>query len=155
GEAPRRCRSPEGPARCAESVAGIMRRGAGLLLAGLAVLGLASRVAAQANGIPLTVLQTQHCSAFAPGDWTLTSNPQASTADANSGDRSMYAGWGGLAVNRAMQQYYGDLYGDPEASVRTIASAVVQAMGDGGGVRYSSAPQRFLNYFTLRTVESA
>jgi hypothetical protein len=132
-----------------------MTRRAGWLVTGVAVLAGAARVTAQVNGIPLTVKQTEHCSAFAPSDWTLTSNPQASTADANSGDRSLYAGWGGLAVNRATQQYYGDLYGDPETSIRTIASAVVQGMGDASGVSYSSGPQSFLNYFTLRKVESA
>lgn len=123
--------------------------------AGLALVATFSHVAAQAGGIALTVKQTQFCSAFAPSDWTLTSNPQASTVDANSGDRSMYAGWGALGVNRAMQPYYGDLYGDPDLSVRTIASAVVQGMGDPSGVRYTSGPQAFLNYFTMRSVESA
>lgn len=129
--------------------------GRSVLTAALVLAGATPRLNARQQGIPLSVKQTQHCSAFAPNDWTLTSNPQASTADANSGDRSMYAGWGGLGVNRAMQQYYGDLYGEPEQSVRTIVSAVVQGMGDGSGVRYTSAPQPFLNFFVLRSVESA
>jgi hypothetical protein len=125
-----------------------------LLVAG-AACAAAARLTAQSSGIPLAVKQTEHCSAFAPNDWNLTSNPQASAADAYSGDHSLYAGWGGFAVNRAMQQYYGDLYGDPEASIRTILTMIVKAMGDASGVGYSSGPQPFLGYFTLRRVESA
>jgi hypothetical protein len=125
----------------------------GLLVLGVAVL--AGTGSLRAQGIPLSVKQTEHCSAFAPGDWSLTANPQASAVDANSGDHSMYAGWGGFAVNRAMQQYYGPLYGDPETSIRTVLNMIVTAMGDPGGVSYSSAPEPFLGYFSLRRVESA
>jgi hypothetical protein len=120
-----------------------------------ALIGLGAGQGQTGGGIPLAVKQTDHCSAFAPADWTLTSNPQASTADANSGDHSMYAGWGAFGVNRAMQPYYGDLYGDPEASIRTVTSAIVQGMGDPSGIRYRSAPQPFLDYFLIREVESA
>jgi hypothetical protein len=129
-------------------------RRAGLLVSWIVVLAV-SRATGQAKGIPLGVKQTQYCSAFAPSDWSFTSNPQASAADAYSGDRSSYAGWGGLAVNRSMQQYYGDLYGDPETSIRTIAGVAVKGLGDPSEVRYTSGPEPFLNYFTLRRLESA
>ncbi len=64
------------------------------------------------DGIPVAVKQIGHCSVFVPRDWNLSTNPQGSTAEAQSHDKTMYAGWGVTAINRAMQPYYGDLYGD-------------------------------------------
>ncbi len=104
----------------------------------------------------LTTRQTEHCSILAPAGWSFTSNPQASSAEAVSPDRLMYAGWGGVAINRAMQSYYGPLYGDPDTSIRYLTSQILQGwLGDRSGVRYTSPGQSFLNYFTLRHVESA
>jgi hypothetical protein len=68
----------------------------------------------------------------------------------------MYAGWGVTAINQAMQPYYGDLYGDPETSIRFLTNQILGgALGDSSGIRYTSSPQQFLNYFTLRYFESA
>jgi hypothetical protein len=134
--------------------------GAGLLLcAGFGQL-LRSSFAADSGlktgGIPVQVKQAQHCSAFAPVDWSFWTNPAASTAEALSADRTMYAGWGVTAVNQAMRPYYGDLYGDPETSIRFLTNQILTAgLGDPSGMRYTSPPQPFLDYFLLRRFESA
>src|ERR1700681_521226 len=109
-----------------------------------------------AGGVPVVVKQTPHCSAYAPSDWSVSSNPQASALDLQSGDGTMYAGWGVTAINRAMQQYYGPMYGDPETSIRTLAGMIVgKLFSDSGGVQFTSAPAPFLNYFTIRHIASA
>ena len=108
------------------------------------------------GGVPVVVKQTPHCSAYAPSDWLISSNPQASALDLQSGDGTMYAGWGVTAINRAQQQYYGPMYGDPETSIRTLAGMIVgKLFSDSGGVQFTSAPQPFLNYFTMRHLASA
>ena len=109
-----------------------------------------------AGGIPVVVKSTSHCSAYAPADWSVSSNPQASALDLQSGDGTMYAGWGVTAINRAMQQYYGPMYGDPETSVRTLAGMIVgKLFNDAGGAHFTSAGEPFLNFFTLRRFASA
>jgi hypothetical protein len=109
-----------------------------------------------AGGVPVVVKSTPHCSAYAPSDWNVSGNPQASALDLQSGDGTMYAGWGVTSINRGMQQYYGPMYGDPETSIRTFAGMIVgKLFADGGGVRYTSAPEPFLNYFALRHIASA
>lgn len=106
--------------------------------------------------IGVEVKQTHHCSALAPRDWAFSSNQQASAADAGSADHTMYAAWGVLAINRQMQPYYGPLYGDPQTSILTVINGTVrQALSDGSGIRYTSSPRPFLNYFALQTIESA
>ncbi len=106
-------------------------------------------------GIPLQVKQGGYCSVLAPADWTFNTNPQGTTAEAMSGDHTMYAAWSGAGINRAMQPYYGDLYGDPATSIRFIVGMMASGMGDPSAVRYTSAAQPFLNYFWLQSVESA
>jgi len=109
-----------------------------------------------AGGVPVVVKQTPHCSAYAPSGWSVSSNPQASALDLQSGDGTMYAGWGVTAINRAMERFYGPMYGDPETSIRTLANMIVgKLFSDPGGVRFTSAPAPFLNYFTLRHIASA
>ncbi len=103
-------------------------------------------------GIALSVKQTDHCSALTPSGWTISSNPQGSTLDAESADRTMYAGWGVVQVNRAMQQFYGPMFGDPQTSMQTMASTIVRAkFGDSSGIRYTSAPRPFLKFFGMRS----
>ena len=109
-----------------------------------------------AGGVPVVVKQTPHCSAYAPSDWSVSSNAQASGLDLQSADGTMYAGWGVTAINRAMQQYYGPMYGDPETSIHYLLGLVVgKAFSDPGGVQFTSAPAPFLNYFTIRHIASA
>jgi hypothetical protein len=127
----------------------------------LAVLAAASVVPAGAapppsGGVPVVVKQTPHCSAYAPSDWSISSNPQASGLDLQSSDGTMYAGWGVTAINRAMQRFYGPMYGDPETSIHFLLGMVVgKAFSDPGGVQFTSAPEPFLNYFTIRHIASA
>jgi hypothetical protein len=68
----------------------------------LAVAPSASFAASPSAGIALAVKQTDHCSALTPSGWSLSSNPQGSTLDAESADQTMYAGWGVVQINRAM-----------------------------------------------------
>jgi hypothetical protein len=112
-------------------------------------------LAARSSGVALSLKQTDHCSVLTPRDWSISSNPQASTLDAQSADQTMYAGWGVLQVNRAMQQYYGPMYGDPQTSMQAMANIIVRAkFGDASGVQYTSAPRPFLKYFGIRSFAS-
>ncbi len=117
----------------------------------------ASKAAAKANratsGMKLVVKQGPSCRALAPADWSLVSNAQVSTVELSSPDKSLYAGWGILGVNRAMQPYYGNLYGDPETSIKTLARVLVQGRGDSSTLQYTSAAKT-VGYFTFRNVES-
>ena len=124
--------------------------------ASVTALPVAAAAPSPSGGVPVVVKQTPHCSAYAPSDWSVSSNPQASALDLQSGDGTMYAAWGVTAINRAMQRFYGPMYGDPETSVRTLANLVVGKMfSDPGGVQFTSAPAPFLNYFTMRHIASA
>lgn len=115
-----------------------------------------ARAVAPASGVPLSVQQTQHCSALTPAGWSLQSNPQASTLEALSPDRSMYAGWGVTSIDRSMEPYYGPMYGDPDTSIQYMVNQILGSLGDAGGMRYTGAPESFLNnYFTLRRFDSA
>ena len=103
----------------------------------------------------MAVKQSQFCSAYMPNDWSFSNNQQASTAEALSSDRSMYAGWGILSVNKAMEPYYGPLYGDPEKSIMYLTSQIFQQhLGDSSPVSYTSGPEDFLGYFSLRAISS-
>ena len=108
------------------------------------------------GGVPMAVKQEGHCSAYVPNGWSLQSNPQASAADLVSPDHRAYAGWGGRAVDRTMERFYGPLHGDPETAAAFMAGqALHKILGDDGAMRYTSAPQNFLGYFTLRRFETA
>ncbi|HWT06736.1 MAG TPA: hypothetical protein VN224_13325 [Xanthomonadales bacterium] len=128
----------------------------GLVALALASVTPAGAVPPPSGGVPVIVKQTPHCSAYAPSDWSISSNPQASGLDLQSADGTMYAGWGVTAINRAMQRFYGPMYGDPETSIRTLAGMIVgKQFSDAGGVQFTSAPAPFLNYFTMRRIASA
>jgi hypothetical protein len=110
----------------------------------------------QSSAVPIAVKQSGQCSAYVPPDWSIQSNPQASAADLVSGDRRAYAGWGVRYVNQAMEPYYGPLHADPERAAAYLAEQVLKnVLGDAGNLRYTSAPQPFLGYFTLRRFETA
>ncbi len=127
-----------------------------IVLAAVSVVPAGAAAPQASGGVPVVLKQTPHCSAYAPGDWSISSNPQASALDLQSGDGTMYAGWGVTAINRAMQQYYGPMYGDPDTSVHTLAGMIVgKLFSDSSGVQFTGAPQPFLNYFTLRHFASA
>lgn len=115
-----------------------------------------TQTVAASGGVPLSLQRTPHCSALTPAGWSLQSNPQASTVEALSPDRSMYAGWGVTSIDRAMEPFYGPLYGDPDTSIQFMADQILGSLGDSGGMRYTSGPEPFLNgYFTLRHFVSA
>lgn len=108
------------------------------------------------GGVPVAAKQFGRCSAYAPAGWTGQSNPQSSTAELVSGDRRAYAGWGVRGVNTAMEPFYGPLFGAPETAAAAMASEVLKTyLNDGGQVRYTSPPQPFLGYFTLRRFATA
>ena len=122
----------------------------------LAASGARAGAAPGTGGIPLVVKQTPHCSAYAPSDWTAGSDPQASALDLQSGDGTLYAGWGVTTIDRAMERYYGPMYGAPETSIRTLAGMVVgKLFADPGGVRFAGAAEPFLGFFTLRHFTSS
>ena len=140
-----------------------MRSGAHLLLAAVLAGGLLSAGPVLAQK-PRTVdatskmstLRSGRCHALAPRGWTITSNQQGSTPHLRSPDGRLYAGWGILAVDPAMQPYYGNLYGPPQTSLAFLASTIIgQSFGDGSGVRYTSAPVSIDGYFSRRAFASA
>lgn len=97
-----------------------------------------------------------YCSALAPADWSLSSNPQASTAELRSGDGDLYAGWGILAVDRGMEAYYGPLYGTPENSMAFLAQTILRdALGDASGFRYTTPERKIDGTFGVREFRSA
>ena len=133
---------------------------------GLAALALhAGAIAAPAGrqealfpkgGVPISVKQFGRCSAYTPQGWTAQSNPQASTAELVSADRRSYAGWGVRGVNTAMEPLYGPLFGAPETAAAAMAGEILKVyLNDGGQVHYTSPPQNFLGYFTLRRFATA
>lgn len=131
------------------------------LVAAMAIGGLGVWPA-QAQGIRTVAAATQmpslrsgRCMALAPQGWTMVSNPQGSTADLRSPDGRLYAGWGIVAINPAMQAYYGNLYGPPETSLAFLAGTIVQqTFGDASGVRYTSPPVSIDGYFSRREFAS-
>jgi hypothetical protein len=128
-----------------------------LLFLGSMACAAAPRTGGLPNGgVPMSVTQSGHCSAYVPAGWSLQANAQASAADLVSADGRAYAGWGVRHVNQAMSQFYGPLHGDPETAATFLAHQILQkVLGDSGGLRYTSAPQAFLGSFTLRRFETA
>lgn len=100
-------------------------------------------------GIPVEVKQSGYCSALAPADWTITSAPQGSAVDLFSADQSIHVFWGGAAINRAMEPYYGSFYGSPESSMRTMVRTMLHGYGDYSEPEMTSGPKPFLHYFDL------
>jgi hypothetical protein len=109
------------------------------------------------GGVRLVVKRIGRGAALAPADWRALTSPQGNAIDLSSPDGRLYAGWGIVAVNRAMQEVYGDLYGDPATSMRFILTRQLEAMGDHSGVRYTSPPRPLdpQRYFTRRSFQSA
>lgn len=95
------------------------------------------RAVAPTGGVPLSVQRTQHCSALTPAGWSLQSNPQASTLEALSPDRAMYAGWGVTSIDRSMEPYYGPMYGDPDTSIQYMVNQILGSLGDSSGMHYT------------------
>lgn len=105
--------------------------------------------------IPVQTKQTQYCSAFAPADWSFWTDSTASTAEALSADRTMYAGWAVLTVNQELRPVYGDLYGPPEVSIRFMTNRILRSLlGESRTMRYTSLLRPFLNAYTLINFES-
>ncbi len=66
----------------------------------------------------------------------------------------MYAGWGGAAIDREMQPYYGSFYGDPLTSIRTIISLAARAnFSDASAPRFTSEPKPCLNWRQLAWIQ--
>jgi hypothetical protein len=63
-----------------------------LVTVAAALVGVGSLSPVLGEGIPLDLKQTAHCSVFAPSDWNFVSNAQASTAEADNADHTLYAG---------------------------------------------------------------
>jgi hypothetical protein len=91
----------------------------------------------------VTVMQKTlgNCSALVPADWQIVStSPQFDAVDLSSGDKSGYAGWAIRGVNRQMQPFYGDAYGDPLTSSRVVVNMIGQKTYNDGPFNYSSQP---------------
>jgi hypothetical protein len=108
------------------------------------------------NATPFEMKSSGSAHAIAPRDWEITTNAQGSAVDLGSPDKSMYAGWGVIAINRSMQPYYGSLYGDPATSQLTQVDLLVKSQGDGSTPRYTSQARSFGDgYFYTRSFSSA
>jgi hypothetical protein len=66
------------------------------------------------------------CRAAVPAGWQLTPGQYGQTADVF-GPNGAYAGWGIVAVNPAMRQYYGEFYGPPDAHTVALLSQMLKA----------------------------
>jgi PDZ domain len=107
------------------------------------------------GAIAVTSKQSGQCSVLAPADWTILSGSPAGDAfDVTSGDRRVYAGWAIRGVNRAMQGYYGEAYGDPQASSRVVVGMIGQALGDAGPYNYTGRPYEIGAGFVAQELES-
>lgn len=99
--------------------------------------------------------QRGHCRALTPADWQIVGSRETGDAvDIMSGNRRMYAGWGIRGVNRAMQAYYGDLYGDPETSSRFLIGKVGESLGDSGPFNFAGRPHQIGAGFVAQELES-
>jgi hypothetical protein len=92
------------------------------------------------GGVTVTQKTLGQCTALAPADWQMVgTSPQADAVDLSSGDQRSYAGWGIRGVNRQMQAYYGDAYGDPITSSRFLVNMIGQkTFGETGPFNYTS-----------------
>ena len=71
-------------------------------------------------------VQQGPCRAALPTAWQLTPGQNGQTADV-SGPQGAYASWGIVAVNPAMQRFYGNLYGPPEVHVSAMLLLLLHA----------------------------
>ena len=136
------------------------RMGAALVMGALIWLaGTGAGMTAQTRGLrivdprtaPQGFPQTQgQCRAVTPPGWTMRSGQYGDTADLDGPGGVVHASWGIRGIRTAMQAYYGDLHGPPEAAVLATASTVSRSQA-----RYSTAPASVGGYFTARKFESA
>ena len=93
------------------------------------------------GGVSVMQKTLGNCSALAPADWQIVStSPQFDAVDLSSGDGRGYAGWAIRGVNRQMQPFYGDAYGDPLTSSRVVVNMIGQKTFNDGGLNYTSQP---------------
>jgi hypothetical protein len=92
------------------------------------------------GGFLLTTLSSAGCTTEAPADWTMTAPDRSDRTDLLSPDGSMYAGYGILPVNTALQAYAAayqppmddpDLYSDDPSSVAEAYGRII--VGEIGG----------------------
>jgi len=107
------------------------------------------------NAVKLVVKKAQHAVALAPEDWTITTNAQASTVELQNADRSQYAGWMIVGINRAMQAYYGPMYGDTPTSAITFLKMMLTYWNEPTDPQYTGTISKPDAYFTVRTFESS
>ena len=93
------------------------------------------------GGVTVTQLTRGNCSALAPADWKIDdTSPQYDAVDLSNGDKSGYAGWLIRGVNRQMQSFYGDAYGDPLTSSRALINMIGQKSFNDGPFNYMDQP---------------
>lgn len=94
------------------------------------------------GGFRLAALSSEACTAIAPEGWTMTTPARSDRTDLLSADGSMFAGYGILAINTALQGYayaYAppmndpDLYSEDPASVAQGYGRII--VGQLGGAR--------------------
>ncbi|MDE1970557.1 MAG: hypothetical protein KGI50_03200 [Patescibacteria group bacterium] len=116
-----------------------------------------SKTVEATGAFALTPQRTGACSALLPVGWTGNASPQSDAVDFVSPDRTLYAGYGVLGVNSAMQVYDPALYSpDPGTSIQRLASLAAQgALGDGSPMQFTNDYNQQIGSYTLRSVESA
>jgi hypothetical protein len=138
---------------CAALLAALLLGSSGALAQGAS---RAVRTIDRAGGVAGTVKQGSRCRSLAPAAWRVIGGRETGDAfDLASADGRLYAGWGIRGVDRAMQPYYGPLFGDPETSALAVASATLQHLGSSGGAQYTGVPKTLGSGFVLRTFSSA
>lgn len=117
------------------------------------------RTVEESGGFKLAAKKAGACRGLVPEGWAASASPRSDAVDFISPDRAMYAGYGILAVNPALQIYGGDsveLYSnDPETSIRKLAGLVIRgAFGDRTPLSYTGEFNEQIGEYRLRSLES-
>lgn len=117
---------------------------------------LAMRAISSANSVNLVRKSSGQCHAFAPEDWQILAvSPRGDANDFVGGNGRSYASWSIRGVNRAMEPYFGALYGDPLTSSRYLLEQVAQALGEAGGFTTVGGSTRFGDDYVAQEFRSA
>jgi hypothetical protein len=92
-----------------------------------------------ASAVPLVPKSSPYCHALAPADWSAEGSPTGNTMDLFNPDHTEYVAWGVSSVDRGVQQFYGDMWADPEtAMLYLVNSTMLPALGDSSSAEYNA-----------------
>lgn len=121
--------------------------------------GTPQRTVEESGGFKLVTKTAGACRGLIPEGWAANASPRSDAVDFMSPDRTMYAGYGILAVNPALQIYGGDsvdMYSNnPETSIRKLAGLVIRGtFGDRTSLSFTGEYNERIGEYRLRSLES-